>query len=79
MSRHQIPVAMMEFDEGGHTIWIHGPQGGTVLRIKATGKILVDRACVNINSHADLIVNGDIEICLVDEPEMETDEPTTAG
>lgn len=55
----------MEFDDGGNTIWIHGPKGATVLRIKAGGRIKVNQSCENICTHADLEVKGDIEICLV--------------
>lgn len=64
----QIPVVLLEFDPNGHTIWVHGPDGATVLRIKSsTRRINVDRKCTNVCSHADLIVEGDIDICLADD------------
>lgn len=63
----QIPAALIEFVEGGNTIWVHSPEGATILRIKTRGKITVDRECVNICSHSDMIVNDDISICLVEE------------
>jgi hypothetical protein len=65
--RHIFPVALVEFDEGGHTIWVQSPKGATSLRIKCTGKIKVNKACENIVSHSDMIVEGDIEICLADD------------
>ena len=34
MSRVQIPVGLLEFEEGGDTIWIQGATGGTTMRIK---------------------------------------------
>lgn len=69
--RHSITAAEIEFDEGGNTIWVHGPQGATILRIKATGKILVHTECINVCSHSDMVVQGDITICLVPEPARE--------
>lgn len=67
MSRITIPVMAIEFDEGGHTIWIHG-KGGTVARIKTMGKIKA-RACSvgAVSSHFDIIVKEDIRICLMPE------------
>jgi len=64
--RYSIPAAEIEFDEGGNTIWVHGPQGATILRLKTMGKINVRTACENICSHADIIVPDDIEVCVVD-------------
>lgn len=64
--RIQIPVALLEFDEGGNTIWIHNQQGATVLRIKALGRFKVSRECNNICSHADIVVEGPVEICVVE-------------
>lgn len=60
---YQIPVSVLEFRDGGTTIWVHGPDGATVLRIKAT-KIVARRSCENICAHADITVRGDIEVCI---------------
>lgn len=60
----QIPVAVIEFNEGDHTMWIHGPEGGTVLRIKTTGKFTAKECNVSPVSHADIMVEGDVEFCL---------------
>lgn len=65
---HQIPVAVVEFHEGGRAIWVHDAQGSTVLRIQCTGNVLVNPGCVNICAHSDINVIGDIEICI---PEKE--------
>lgn len=62
---HIIPAAQIEFYEGGNTIWVHAPNGGTILRIQCTGKIKANPDCENICSHSDMQVQGDIEICLV--------------
>ncbi len=64
MTRHQVEVSQLEFDEGGNTIWIHGPQGATVMRIKCSGRIEVMADCVNICAHADVMVDGDILVCI---------------
>jgi hypothetical protein len=65
VTRIQIPVAILEFVEGGNTIWVHSPDGATVLRIKTKGRITVDRECSNTVSHADIVVDAPIHICLV--------------
>jgi len=62
----QIDVAMLEFSEGGKALWVHNDQGSTVLRIQCTGRIKVHQGCTNICAHADINVNGDIEVCLPD-------------
>lgn len=67
-----IEVAGLEFVEGGNTLWVHGTTGGTVLRIRCSGKITVKPHCTNSVAHADMQVVGDIEICLPD-GEGETD------
>jgi len=56
---------MLEFDEGGKTLWVHAPNGATVLRVTTRGgKIRVSKSCQNIVSHADVITTDDIEICM---------------
>lgn len=62
MSRVQLEAVGLEFEEGGHTIWIHGPCG-TLLRLKCTGRIAVKR-CSSPSAHADVRVAGDIEFCV---------------
>ncbi len=53
--RITIPAVAVEFDVGGNTIWVHGPDGGTVLRIKVSGRLGVDRCDSSPVSHLDLI------------------------
>ena len=60
--RYAIDVGLLEFDEGGNTIWIHSI-GGTVLRIKCR-RIVVHRECSNTVPHADVNVTGDINFCV---------------
>jgi len=59
-----IELSGLEFYEGGNTIWVHSATGGTTLRIKCTGKIIVDPTCTNNVAHADMKVDGDIVICI---------------
>jgi len=59
-----VPVAQLEFHEGGNTLWVHGPDGGTVLRIKTMGRIVVDNNCASPTPHGDIIVNSDIHLCI---------------
>lgn len=59
-----LPVAQIEFYEGQQTLWIHAPDGTTMLRIKCMGKINIDDACTGLVAHGDIIVQGDINICL---------------
>lgn len=62
--RIQIPVHVIEFDTDGNTIWIQSPEGGTSMRIKCTGKILIEKCIDSPISHSDIIVNGNIDFCL---------------
>ena len=70
-----IPVAAIEFREGGNTLWIHGPQGGTVLRLKTLDGAITSKRCTSSGpiSHGDAIIQGDLEICVA---EVDTDADT---
>lgn len=68
MRRINIPVSVVEFDDGGNTIWIQS-EGGTTLRIKCTGKIRTDMCETSPISHCDIIVNGDINFCISEDAE----------
>ena len=63
-ARIQLEAVGLEFDEGGNTIWVHGP-GGTLLRIKCSGRITVNE-CSAPCAHADVMVEGDIAFCVPD-------------
>ena len=79
MSRIEIPVALLEFDEGGNTLWVHSPEGATVLRVKIAGKFQVTRCDENaFSSHADITMHrdgypgardGDVTFCLAKDAE----------
>jgi hypothetical protein len=61
----QLPVAAIEFHDGQKTLWVHGQEGGTILRIKCSGEIKVDRCAGGAGiPHSDLMVEGDIHICV---------------
>ena len=61
-----IPVAQIEYVEGGDTIWIQSPLGATVLRIKTVNNNNVEsEVCKNSPvSHADLRLNDSVGMCL---------------
>lgn len=59
-----IPVAVLEFRQGGNTLWVHGPEGGTVLRLKTTGKISAEACTTSPVSHVDVMVDGDVNVCI---------------
>jgi hypothetical protein len=61
--RIEVPVAQLEFEDGGNTIWVHNEDGATVLRIKA-GKVVAKMGCENVCAHADLVVQGTVEVCI---------------
>lgn len=58
-----IKVVAIEFVEGGNTLWVHGPEGGTILRIKTQGEITSER-CESPISHGDIMVPDNIRICV---------------
>lgn len=64
--RVKIPVEELEFNVHGNTIWIQG-LGGTVLRIKCSGKINISGCTDNVCSHSDLMIDGDINFCLAND------------
>lgn len=73
-TRMRIPVSVLEYDEGGKTLWVHSHAGFTVLRIKTTG-ITTDGACTNLSSHADMVVDQTLVFCV---PAEEPDYPMSA-
>lgn len=62
MARIQLEAMGLEFEEGGHTIWVQG-SCGTLLRLKCSGRILV-KPCSAPGAHADVLVAGNIEFCV---------------
>lgn len=62
--RVQIPVGVLEFNAGSNTIWIQSAEGATTLRIKCSGKIIVEMCKDSPISHCDILVNGDINFCI---------------
>ena len=67
--RISIPVYAIEFNVGSNTIWIQSPQNGTSLRIKCTGKINIDQCKDSPLSHSDIMIEGDINVCLSEDAE----------
>ena len=60
-----IPVSAIEFREGGNTLWVHGPQGGTILRLKTLNGAITSKRCQSSPiSHGDAIIQGDLELCV---------------
>jgi hypothetical protein len=64
MREFRLPVSEVEVREGHHTLWVHAPDGTTLMRIKCTGKIVIDDSCASPVAHSDLVVQGDIHICV---------------
>lgn len=73
--RITIPAAQIEFVEGGNTIWVHGPQGATILRIKLQDDVIgIDECQASPNSHLDLIAVGNKHLtvfCLGEDAEVQ--------
>jgi hypothetical protein len=59
----KIAVHLLEFVEGGNTIWIHNSKG-TVVRIQCTGEIKIHNGCENNVAHCDVRVVGDLHFCI---------------
>jgi len=68
MGRVLLEAVGLEFEDGGNTIWIHGP-AGTILRVKCSGKITMT-TCEAPAAHADVMASGDITFCV---PRLEAD------
>ena len=49
----QIQASSIEYREGGNTLYVHGLEGATILRIKCKS-ITTNVGCENICSHADV-------------------------
>ncbi len=73
MARVVIPVEQLEYEEDGDTLWIHSPQGATVLRIKLLQGKFRSRPddCENVCSHLDMLILDissdakDVHFCLI--------------
>jgi hypothetical protein len=62
--RRSLQALEIEYVAGSNTIWVHGPKGTTILRIKCSGKIVERLACDAPEGHADINVAGDINLCV---------------
>lgn len=62
--RVTIAASQIEFVEGGTTLWIHGPTGSTILRLKVTGKVMTAKCETSPVPHGDAIITGDLTICM---------------
>lgn len=60
----EIPVEMLQIDDGGRAMWLHDENGSTVMRLQTTGIITLNHKCTNNCPHVDIRVSGDIEICV---------------
>ena len=61
-----IPVLAIEFREGGNTLWIHGPQGGTVLRLKTLDGSITSKRCQSSPiAHGDAIIQAILKSALL--------------
>jgi len=61
--QHQITVSVLEFDDNGNTLWVHGPEGNTVLRIKGSRGIEVHKNNEYF-PYIDVYVEGKLNINL---------------
>lgn len=60
----RLPVAEIQFMDGGNTLWVHAPDGSTTLRIKTTGKFKATWCKDSPVSHGDMLITGDQVICI---------------
>jgi hypothetical protein len=59
-----LEASCIEFVDGGNTLWVHAPNGSTTLRIKTTGKFIVEHCNESPTSHGDMMISGDFTICI---------------
>jgi hypothetical protein len=65
-----LQVSEIQFADGGNTMWVHGTDGSTTLRIKTTGKFIMERCTESPCSHADIMMQGDVHVCVGSEVEL---------
>lgn len=63
-----LPAHSIEFTNGGDTIWVHGPKGNTILRIKVDSirgcKVTALECPDSPISHADMVVHDNVRVCI---------------
>lgn len=74
-----LPVAQIEFCHGANTLWVHAPDGSTLLRIKASGKIRATACDTSPVSHGDIMVDGDITVCIPEKSGSTSNKTKTKG
>jgi hypothetical protein len=62
MKTLKIPVTEMEVDAARGVIYVHGPTGWTVLRLKTKGEIHLVKTADAPSSSTDFVVEDDIYI-----------------
>jgi hypothetical protein len=65
-----LEVSQIQFTDGGNTMWVHGVDGSTTLRIKTTGKFIMERCKDSPCSHADIMLQGDVRVCVGSEVKL---------
>ncbi len=63
---NQINLGECELCWDGKRLWLNSA-GGNILRLRATGRVIVDEHCQNPMPHSDIIINGDIPLCIPEE------------
>ncbi len=70
--RIQIPAAQIEFVHGGDTIWVHGPDGTTILRLKVVApsfRVMAQRCDTSPVPHGDGLLASHVIVCIPDSKE----------
>lgn len=65
--RVTVPAAQIEFVQGGDTLWIHGPDGSTILRLtglNAACRFTATRCATSPVPHGDGILAGPLTLCI---------------
>lgn len=62
--RVRIPATEIEIVVGGDTIWVHSPQGTTILRVKTTKEISFMQSDLAVCTTCDVLSNNQIVVSL---------------
>ena len=60
---NQVNLGKCQLQWDGKHLWLNSSKG-SVLRVRAMGRVKVNMECVNSVAHSDIIATGNIDLCI---------------